>query len=79
MEGLVTKCYKTSEFYLSLAAMLLTALYASGLMTGTLPLAIAGVAASVLGSLGYTVVRGAVKVAEAKSTTTVEIKPEGGP
>ena len=54
--------YKTTEFYLTLAAMLLSGLYASGAIadastTGKIVALIAGV----LGSLGYTVSRTIVK------------------
>lgn len=58
--------YKTTEFYLSFAAMLLSTLFASGVLTGTTSLAIAGVAASVLTALGYSVVRGQTKIAASK-------------
>lgn len=64
--------YRTSEFWLKIVALVLTALYASGVMTGKTPLAIAGIAATILGSLGYTVSRTLVK---AKAEPTVEIKP----
>lgn len=53
--------YKTSEFWLKLAALVLTALYASGAMTNNTALAIAGIAATILGALGYTVSRTLVK------------------
>lgn len=49
--------YQTTEFYFSLLATLLTALYASGLLTSSVSLAIAGIAATVLTSLGYKVAR----------------------
>lgn len=53
--------YKTSEFYVALLAMALTALYASGALTNDTALAIAGIVATVLGKLGYTVSRTLVK------------------
>lgn len=53
--------YKTSEFWLKLAAVALTALYASGTLTTNTALAIAGIAATILGALGYTVSRTLVK------------------
>lgn len=53
--------YKTTEFWLSLAATLLTALFASGAMTNNTALAIAGMAATILTALGYTVGRSLVK------------------
>lgn len=62
--------YKTTEFWLKLAALLLTAMYASGALTNSTALAIAGIAATILGSLGYTVsrtlVKGGEKTAEQK-------------
>jgi hypothetical protein len=53
--------FKTSEFWLKVAAMLLTALFASGAVTNNTVLAVAGIAASMLGALGYTVARSLVK------------------
>lgn len=53
--------YKTTEFWLKLAALALTAAYASGAITNNTALAIAGIAATVLGALGYTVSRGLAK------------------
>jgi len=62
--------YKTTEFWLATGATLLSALFASGVLAdGSLAIKIAGIAATVLGALGYAVVRGAVKKAEAKSAT----------
>ncbi len=49
--------WQTSEFWLKLAALLLTAAYASGVMTDNTVLAVAGIAATILGALGYTVSR----------------------
>lgn len=58
--------YKTTEFWLSLAAKLLGAAFATGLIGDGTPLArIAGLAAVVLGALGYTVNRAIVKAAAA--------------
>jgi hypothetical protein len=53
--------YKTSEFWLKVAAMTMTAVFASGALTNNTALAIAGIAASILGALGYTVSRTMVK------------------
>lgn len=54
--------YKTSEFWLSLAAALLGAALTAGLFPDTSPWAkILGVFASVLSALGYTVSRSIVK------------------
>lgn len=56
--------YRTTEFWLKLAALLLTALYASGAMTNDKVLAIAGIVGTILGALGYTVSRTMVKAKE---------------
>jgi hypothetical protein len=53
--------WKTSEFWLKIAATGLSALFASGLITSNTTLAIAGIAAAELGSFGYTVLRTQVK------------------
>lgn len=54
--------YKTTEFWLSAAASVLGALFASGALSdGSTVAKVAGLAASVLGALGYTVSRGMVK------------------
>lgn len=53
--------YKTTEFWLKVAAMVLTALYASGSLTNSTAMAIAGIAATILAALGYTVSRTLVK------------------
>lgn len=55
--------YKTTEFYFGGAATLLTLLYASGLLTSNVSLAIAGMVATVLTALGYKVSRTIVKAA----------------
>ncbi len=54
--------WKTSEFWLSTTALLLGQLYASGVISdgGTVS-KVAGLAVSVLATLGYTVSRGAAK------------------
>lgn len=53
--------WRTSEFWLKIAATGLSALFASGLITNNTTLAIAGIAAAELGSFGYTVLRSQVK------------------
>jgi hypothetical protein len=53
----------TSEFYLKLAAVLLSALMASGLITDDRWLRLAGVVGAVLSAYGYTVSRTAIKTA----------------
>jgi len=58
--------WKTTEFWLSTAAKLLGVLYASGILgTGTVAERIAGLAATVLASFGYSVARSMVKSAGA--------------
>lgn len=54
--------YRTTEFWLSLAAMIVGAVFASGAFgEDSQVLKVAGLAASVLGVLGYTVSRGKAK------------------
>lgn len=56
--------WKTSEFWLKVAAMVLTALFASGVIpTAGIAAMIAAIAATMLGALGYTVSRTLVKTA----------------
>lgn len=56
--------YKTTEFYLSLAATILSALFASGVISdGGTAAKIAGLAAAALTAAGYTVARAVVKSA----------------
>src|ERR1700742_341936 len=56
--------WQTSEFWLKVAAVLLTSLYASGVIPPTGSAAeIAAIAATVLGALGYSVSRALVKSA----------------
>lgn len=57
--------WQTTEFWFSTAAVALTALFASGALTNSVALAIAGMAATVLTALGYKVSRTMVKVAGA--------------
>lgn len=66
--------WQTSEFWLKLAAILLTALYASGVIPTTGPLAQAlAIGATILGALGYTVSRTMAKNAAAMQTLTGEV------
>jgi hypothetical protein len=54
--------YKTTEFWLKVAALVLTALFASGAIPTSGPLAtVTAIAATMLGALGYTVSRAFVK------------------
>lgn len=58
--------YRTTEFWLGLAATLLTALYAGGAIPTTGKVAtVAAIAATALVALGYTVTRANVKAANA--------------
>jgi hypothetical protein len=58
----VTPGWKTSEFWMKLAALLLTALYASGVIpTSGVGAQVAAIAATILGAVGYTVGRSLVK------------------
>lgn len=59
--------WKTSEFWKGSAAILLSTLFASGVLTNNVVLAIAGIAASMLGSMGYAVSRTMVKSSAAKA------------
>lgn len=62
--------YKTSEFWLTFLAMLLSAAYASGLIgDGGTAAKVAALVATVLTTLGYTVTRGQLKQANAESAT----------
>lgn len=57
--------WKTTEFWLKLLAMLLTALYASGVIsTGSQAENVVAIVATILGTLGYTVSRSLVKAAK---------------
>jgi hypothetical protein len=66
----MTPGFKTSEFWLKIIALVLTALFASGAIptTGTAA-TIAAIAATILGALGYTVSRTMVKVADVAPPT----------
>lgn len=58
--------YKTTEFWLSLAAMVVGALMASGVMgEDDMAMKVVSLVASMLGALGYTVSRGIAKKGEA--------------
>ena len=66
--------YRTTEFYLALAAMLVGALMAAGVFPADSPwLKGLGVAASVLGALGYTVQRGMLKASGNKAAAIVAV------
>lgn len=57
--------YRTTEFWFKVGAVALSAVFASGALTSSTALAIAGMAATVLTTLGYTVSRTMVKIAGA--------------
>jgi len=57
--------WQTSEFWLKIVAFALSCLFASGTLTSSTALNIAGIAAALLGSLGYTVSRTIIKTAAA--------------
>ena len=63
--------YKTTEFWLTVLAMLVGAVMASGLLPGGAPTQIAGIVASGLGSLGYTVSRTSAKNAAGSAVVLV--------
>lgn len=73
--------WKTSEFWLKLAALALTALYASGVIPSVGPVATGmAIAATILGALGYTVGRSWVKAAASRAgTTVVSVANENAP
>jgi hypothetical protein len=58
-----TPGWKTSEFWKGIAAMVLSALFASGAITNSTVLAIMGMAATALVAMGYTVSRTLIKKA----------------
>lgn len=66
-----TKGYKTSEFWMSLGAVLLGALMSSGILddlgTDHWLVKVVGLVVSVLGALGYTAARGMVKASASKA------------
>lgn len=67
----MTPGYKTSEFWLSLLAMIIGSIFASGLVgEGGAVGEILGMSAVILGKLGYTVPRG---LAKAKQATPVVV------
>jgi len=61
--------YKTTEFWLSLAAILISAILSSGIVAGGSAIAQAlGLALGALSAAGYSVSRGIVKGSEAKAS-----------
>ena len=64
--------YKTTEFWLSAAAQVVSAILASGAVSGPAWLQLLGVAGTILNALGYTVTRGSVKKAEALTSAAIK-------
>jgi len=72
----MTKGYKTTEFWLSFAAMILGALMASGVIVeGSMAAQIIGGVMAILAQLGYTSSRTKVKEAEEKQQPE-KVEPE---
>lgn len=72
--------FKTTEFWLSLAATLLAFLMSSGLFVdGSTTMKLLGMAAGVLATLGYTASRAIVKRAETAGAAAVETAKLGKP
>lgn len=70
--------WKTTEWALSCAAMVLTALYTSGLLTNSTALAIAGIAATWLTAAGYKVSRTLVKLSAGGILVIMFALPQSG-
>lgn len=69
--------YKTTEFWLSLVAMLVGALIASGVLAeGGMPLQVAGMVAAALSAMGYSSSRAKAKQADSLGKP---LAPEQGP
>ena len=64
--------YKTSEFWMSLAAILVGMMLSSGAVSNALALQVLGGAATMLTALGYQVSRSYVKASETRSDALVE-------
>lgn len=69
----VTPGWRTSEFWLKVAALALSALFASGALTNDTALAIAGMAATVLTALGYTVSRTLMKATAMRTSAVARV------
>jgi len=64
---------KTSEWWLSLAALIISALLSSGLVSNSLALQCIGGVATLLTALGYQVSRSFVKTSESRSAALMEV------
>lgn len=72
--------YKTTEFWLSLAAILVGVLLSSGVIADDSQAAkMLGLASSLLGSLGYVANRAHVKAVSIKGAALVEAAKQGNP
>jgi len=65
--------FKTSEWWLSLAALITGALLSSGLVSNSLALQCIGGVATLLTALGYQVSRSFVKTSESRSAALMEV------
>jgi putative Mn2+ efflux pump MntP len=65
--------FKTSEWWLSLAALITSALLSSGLVSNSLALQCIGGVATLLTALGYQVSRSFVKSSEKRSEALMEV------
>ena len=65
--------FKTSEWWLSLAALITGALLSSGLVSNSLALQCIGGVATLLTALGYQVSRSFVKTSEKRSEALMEV------
>ena len=69
--------FKTSEWWLSLAALITGALLSSGLVSNSLALQCIGGVATLLTALGYQVSRSFVKTSEKRSEALMEASKMG--
>ena len=65
--------FKTSEWWLSLAALIISALLSSGLVSNSLALQCIGGVSSVLVALGYSTGRNFLKASESRSAALMEV------
>jgi len=65
--------FKTSEWWLSLAALITSALLSSGVVSNSLALQCIGGVATLLTALGYQVSRSFVKTSESRSRALMEV------
>ena len=65
--------FKTSEWWLSLAALITSALLSSGVVSNSLALQCIGGVATLLTALGYQVSRSFVKTSEGRSRALMEV------